>query len=280
VLGADLVHLEEFVLLGSVLAAVELAGTALGALPHRLLQRLILSLGETREVPLLEELSRETGIAAPVPFEGAAVAEGYVLPIGKPPLTIHSVLREDHRPEHCSSSSHSLLHLLRKIEAGESNPGGGHPMAAVCALRGGEGVAAAGGAAAWSWSGEGVGVAGGGLPGGCGHVLFDCGYIMRVRRREEWQGGGVRWVYTSGVDGAVAGESLEVGCELCFFDEEAKVEGVDEVGFEGVDVLFWYASNFGVELVAVVEVVEVFGGEHEGGDEEAGWGQDYRWMLK
>lgn len=69
-------------------------------------------------------------------------------------------------------------------------------------------------------------------------------------------------IYRSGVDGPVALEADEVAHELGLLDEEGEVEGGDQLDFEGVDVLFGDASNFGVELIFVIEVIKILSSDH------------------
>lgn len=73
---------------------------------------------------------------------------------------------------------------------------------------------------------------------------------------------------SSGVDFAVALDPGEVADKLLLADEEREVEGLHEFELEGVEVGLGDAPNFGVELILVIEVVEVFGGDHDAADEQ------------
>jgi hypothetical protein len=72
----------------------------------------------------------------------------------------------------------------------------------------------------------------------------------------------------SGIDFAIAFHPCEVADKLLLSDEEREVKGLHKFEFESVEVGLGDASNFGVELILVIEIVEVFGGDHDAADEQ------------
>ena len=71
----------------------------------------------------------------------------------------------------------------------------------------------------------------------------------------------------------------QIAHKLSFRDEEGEVKGSHELQLQRINVLPTDTSYLGVELILVVEIVEIFSGDHNAGDEESEWGQDYLWML-
>ena len=84
---------------------------------------------------------------------------------------------------------------------------------------------------------------------------------------------------SSSVDLLVVVEAGEVAEELLLGDEKGEVEGGQQFELQEVDFLGRNASDFGVEVVFVVEVVVELGRDHETGDQESNSAHCYLWML-